>query len=78
MQIITGCTILRDSKGNPGEMILHRREADAAETEAYCRKFYTVAAKVDRAVRRAELRKELEALKASCAPREDEHEGSEG
>ena len=46
MTIITGCTILRDAKGNPGEMILHRREATQEEMDAMCRKLMAVAAKL--------------------------------
>ena len=44
MMLITGCTILRDKKGNPGEMILHRREATKEEMDAMSRKMMTVAA----------------------------------
>ena len=44
MMLITGCTILRDKKGNPGEMILHRREATKEEMDAMSRKMMAVAA----------------------------------
>ena len=58
MQIVTGCTILRDAKGNPGEMILHKREATEAEADAYCRRFYDLACAVDCMVRQREAEKE--------------------
>lgn len=44
MMLITGCTILRDKKGNLGEMILHRREATKEEMDAMSRKMMAVAA----------------------------------
>lgn len=46
MMISTGCTILRDAKGNPGEMIIHRREATQAEVDALCRRWMDVAGKI--------------------------------
>jgi len=44
--IITGCTILRDKRGNPGQRIDHRREVSEAELDAYCRFLLKVAGKL--------------------------------
>lgn len=51
MEIVTGCTILRDAKGNPGKMIIHRRMASEKEADKYCEMVYRAVEKAERIAR---------------------------
>ena len=52
MMLITGCTILRDAKGNPGKRIDHYREVSEAELDAHCRRLLAIADKLHTAEKR--------------------------
>lgn len=66
MEIVTGCTILRDAKGNPGEMIIHRRTADDNEADKYCKMVYRAAEKAWHMTRRTEMMRAAEGRKGEC------------
>ena len=61
MLFCTGCVIMRDKNGNPGEMILIREDIPEEQADAMCKRFIAVEEKL-RAGRKNEKTRAYDAM----------------
>lgn len=61
MLFCTGCVIMRDKKGNPGERIMIREEISEEQADAICKNFISAEDKI-RAMRKREKTRAYDAM----------------